>query len=215
MKKIYEYKHVVWDWNGTLLNDFLLCVDCLNEQLKKLNLPPCTPERYREIFEFPLINVYRTLGFPVNDAARFHEICVDFMNAYERRRGNCHLHDGARAFIHKVCELGLTQSVFSAYSHQKLAPVLAEYDLNLYFSCFSGSNDLSGNKIDRGPAHLRELGFAPRDVLYIGDTTHDIEAAKRMNVDCVVIYHGELAQMSLPRISGFGAPVINNYNELL
>lgn len=215
MKHLLDYRHIIWDWNGTLLNDFLLCVECLNEQLKLLNLPPCTPEHYREIFEFPLINVYRNLGVPVDDPVRFNKICVDFMNAYEQKRHNCHLHDGARRFIHKVHEMGLSQSVFSAYSHKRLAPVIAEYDLNLYFSCLSGANDLSGNKISRGPLHLRELGYDRSQVLYVGDTTHDIEAAKLMGVDCAVIYHGDLAQMSLPRVSNHGVPVIEHYEDLL
>ncbi|MCR5183238.1 MAG: HAD family hydrolase [Opitutales bacterium] len=215
MRDLKNYKHIIWDWNGTLLNDFLLCVDCLNEQLQKLQLPHCTPERYREIFDFPLINTYRALGFPVGDPQHFQQICADFMNSYEKRRHNCHLHDGARNFIHRISKMGIGQSIFSAYSHDRLAPVIAEYDLDPYFSCLSGANDLKGDKIARGPAHLRQIGCDPSQVLYVGDTTHDFQAARFMGIDCVIIYHGELAQMSYPRICNLGVPVIRHYTDLL
>ncbi|GAH94581.1 unnamed protein product [marine sediment metagenome] len=39
IEKIAKYKHVIWDWNGTLINDVWLVVDIMNKMLKKRNLP--------------------------------------------------------------------------------------------------------------------------------------------------------------------------------
>ena len=58
-----KYKHIIWDWNGTLLNDSYLCVQILNESLRKRNIPEITVEKYREKFLFPIKTFYESIGF--------------------------------------------------------------------------------------------------------------------------------------------------------
>ena len=37
-KKIkMKYTNILWDWNGTLLDDVMISIDCVNVLLKKLN----------------------------------------------------------------------------------------------------------------------------------------------------------------------------------
>ena len=61
-KKLKDYRHAVWDWNGTLLDDTWLCCEALNLMLAEAGLAPVDPVRYRQIFEFPVINVYHKVG---------------------------------------------------------------------------------------------------------------------------------------------------------
>ena len=53
-----NYKHIIWDYNGTLLNDVKLCVTIINEMLKARNLPVMSIERYRKLFDFPVKDYY-------------------------------------------------------------------------------------------------------------------------------------------------------------
>src|SRR5258708_2287908 len=41
-----RYRHVIWDWNGTLLDDTWLCVEVLNTLLPDTALPPITLGKY-------------------------------------------------------------------------------------------------------------------------------------------------------------------------
>ena len=53
-------KRIVWDWNGTLLNDVNLCFECINRLLVSKNLDPLINlSAYRDIFEFPIQNYYK------------------------------------------------------------------------------------------------------------------------------------------------------------
>ena len=46
---------ILWDWNGTLLDDVELCVDALNRLLAGFGYPQrYDHERYRAIFGFPI-----------------------------------------------------------------------------------------------------------------------------------------------------------------
>ncbi len=58
-----KYKHIIWDWNGTLLNDLTLCVDLLNVSLEKRKLPEMTEEKYRKKFLFPIKTLEEQVDF--------------------------------------------------------------------------------------------------------------------------------------------------------
>ena len=34
-----KYSHILWDWNGTLLDDAWLCVEVMNSMLAERDLP--------------------------------------------------------------------------------------------------------------------------------------------------------------------------------
>ena len=54
---------VLWDWNGTLLDDVALCVDALNRLLRIYHYPQqYSLAQYREIFGFPIEDYY-SFGF--------------------------------------------------------------------------------------------------------------------------------------------------------
>ena len=63
IEKIAKHKHIIWDWNGTLINDVWLVVEAMNKMLKKRNLPKIDSKKYREIFDFPVTEYYSKLGF--------------------------------------------------------------------------------------------------------------------------------------------------------
>ena len=44
------YRHLIWDWNGTLLDDAWLCREIMNGQLRRRGLPELSTERYEEKF---------------------------------------------------------------------------------------------------------------------------------------------------------------------
>ena len=54
---------IVWDFNGTLLDDMQVCIDCMNLMLAERNLPSLDLVRYRKIFTFPVRDYYLSLGF--------------------------------------------------------------------------------------------------------------------------------------------------------
>ena len=56
-------KHIIWDWNGTLLDDKWLCVESINQALQKRNLPELSDDRYMEVFTFPVQEYYKAVGF--------------------------------------------------------------------------------------------------------------------------------------------------------
>ena len=63
IKNDMEYKNVVWDWNGTLLDDVKISVDTINVMLERKHLGKLTVEEYRSNFGFPEQPDYESIGF--------------------------------------------------------------------------------------------------------------------------------------------------------
>ena len=78
MLKHSQYKHIIWDWNGTLLDDAWLFVDIMNCVLKDRNMDTITLEKYRNIFRFPVEDFYRILGFDLKKES-FLECGLEFI----------------------------------------------------------------------------------------------------------------------------------------
>ena len=76
IEKIVKYKHIIWDWNGTLINNIWLVVEIMNKMLKKRNMPGIDSKKYREIFDFSVTKYYSKLGFDFSDKS-FEKLTVD------------------------------------------------------------------------------------------------------------------------------------------
>jgi len=182
-RRLAEYRHAVWDWNGTLLDDTWLCCTSLNLLLAEDGRPRVDAERYRRIFEFPVIKVYQAIGF-TPDEPSFRAMSVRFMAAYETRKHECGLHPATLDLLDGLSARGATHSVLSAYERTLLEATLRQYGLRDRFRKACGGDDIhAGSKEARARRHLDDLGLAADDVLYVGDTAHDAEAARAMGVD--------------------------------
>ena len=114
-----KYRHLIWDWNGTLLDDAWLCREIMNRQLTRRGLPILTAERYEAVFDFPVEGYYRKVGFDWRNET-FEEAGTEFILEYEKRKKECRLQPGAKELLHQIKKTGKSQAVLSAYSHKTL-----------------------------------------------------------------------------------------------
>lgn len=188
--RIENYRHVIWDWNGTLLDDLYLCVEVMNGMLTRRGLPGLDRARYRAVFDFPVRDYYSRLGLAVDDAS-FHAISVEFIDAYEARRLEPVLQTGAADLLGAVSARGLTQSILSAYHRDSLRIVVSHHGLHAHFTELNGLDNIyAASKVALGRACLAALKIPAREVLLVGDTLHDLAVARELGVDCALVAHG-------------------------
>lgn len=198
--------HIVWDWNGTLLNDTDLCIEIMNELLSERGMPPLDKTRYQAIFDFPVIEYYRRLGFDFNRDP-FEIIGAEFIRRYETRRIEARLQPGARPTLEALRDGGYTQSILSAYRHDTLETLLAHFEVRAYFDEVLGSDNVYAfGKIEQGRAWMRERKMNPASVLLIGDTRHDFDVAQAMGCRCLLVADGYHPRSKLESL---GAPVVD------
>lgn len=200
------YRHVIWDWNGTLLDDLDLCVELINGILGRNGLPTVDRAGYHAEFNFPVRDYYRRIGLEV-EGQGFERLSAEFIGGYEQRRLECGLHDGALEALAAVEAAGLTQSILSAYRQETLQEIVAHFGLTARFIRLNGLSDIYAHgKIELGRRWLRELGLPPADVLLIGDTLHDAEVARELGVDCALVAGGHHPESRLRGASRYYFP---------
>ena len=117
---VEKYKHIIWDWNGTIINDVDLCVELINWLLKEKNLKTITKEEYKNIFTIPVKNYYAALGFDF-DKEPFEVIGRRWMDEYEHRKFECMIYDGVVDVMEKINKLPREINHLIKYTNEKLS----------------------------------------------------------------------------------------------
>lgn len=207
-----KYKHVIWDWNGTILDDVKLCTDIINGILTKRNLPPLTLEKYKEVFTFPVIDYYKAAGLDIS-GNNFEIMSHEFINEYESKKLNCSIFKGSLEILELFRNKNISQSVLSAYSQHTLEETIKYFNLDAYFIKLVGLNNIfAASKTENGKKWIKELNINPSEVIMFGDTLHDFEVSREMGVDCILFSGGHQSKEVL---ASSGTMVFNSHLELL
>jgi phosphoglycolate phosphatase len=205
------YQHIIWDWNGTLMDDAWLCSQIMNGMLSRRGLDVITPEHYAEIFDFPVSDYYRRAGWDFS-AIPFETLSDEFVAEYSKRIAECPLRAGTGEALTRAARAGLTQSVLSAAKQSLVDRLVAHYGLAEYFESVHGIADHhAAGKVEMAKRWLAESGRDPAGMLLVGDTVHDHEVAQELGVDCVLVFSGH---MSVSRLQATGAPVVAGLAEI-
>jgi phosphoglycolate phosphatase len=204
-------QHIIWDWNGTLLNDTWLSIKAIIVLLQRYELPQINVTDYRDTFMFPVKQYYEKLGFNLKEPS-FSQLSVEFIDEYMARMFQPHLHDGSKRVLELIDASGCSQSLLSAAHQTMLNTLILYHGIRPLFQKIIGlENHYANSKLEVGQAWMKELQYDPHDVVLIGDTVHDHEVAQNIGVECVLITHGH---NSYSRLVKTGAQVFDNIAEL-
>ena len=205
-----KYDHVIWDWNGTLLDDLWLCIDSINFVLESRNMPKVEEDSYKDIFTFPVINYYEYLGF---DFSKEKFPIPDFLDYYKSHFKKCNLHEGVRSVLKKNKDSGISQSILSAGKQSSLINWVKYHEIDHYFNALIGiNNNNAEGKTTAGLKWLSKIGIKEEKILLIGDTVHDSEVAEAMGIDCILV---DIGHVSKSRLIKTGRNVYSSINSLI
>ena len=205
-------KHIIWDFNGTLLNDAQLSVDCDNHVFDELGLAHITIEDYRRHMTMPVRDFYIALGidlavYPYETIARI------WLDMFNQHAVSCGLVPGALEAIDRLKDMGYSQSILSASYEPDLRKQCDGLALSGRMTAINGLSDESARKkTDIGRAQMKALKLDGKDVVLVGDMIADAELAQALGADCVLVPWGHNAK---DRLEGTGAPVAESFEELI
>lgn len=208
MKKI---THVIWDWNGTLLNDISASLRAVNAMLEKRNSPPITLEKYRECIGVPISCFYQKV-FDM-EKENYDEILKEYNNLYEIFLEDCGLAHGAPEVMSSLCEKGIVQLILSSSEKNQLLRQAEKRNVLQHMNAVLGSDDFfSASKTERARSYFEKEGIVSKNVLIIGDLTHDYEMARELGCNCLLLTTGH---HDSERLQKSGAKTISAVREIL
>ncbi len=185
-----KYKHIIWDWNGTLINDVDVCVSSMNFILEKYDKPLIDRDIYREIFDFPVKKYYEKAGFNFKEYD-FSVVGMEFIDKYNEKIQSQKLHENVISLLEFFDSKEIKQSILSAREQVQLENEIKHFKLEQYILKTIGlNNNFAHGKIENGINYLKKLDCQKHEIVLVGDTTHDADVAKAMGIDCILISHG-------------------------
>lgn len=151
LEKLLSHKsHVIWDWNGTLLNDLWLCHEIVHQMMKDFGMKPITEEEHRRLFRMPVAHFYHALGFDLAKVS-FETLAHDFLEKYRNEVHRCALFEETETLLSTLQTKGLKQSVLSAARQRELDELLARFQIRKFFEHVFGLGDaFATSKVERG-----------------------------------------------------------------
>lgn len=203
-----KYRAVIWDWNGTLADDFQASLMTSNEILARHGAGPITKEQYYSFMGYPISKFWENLFdlsvLPMDEIGReYYEIYPAFFSG---------LSDGAEDLLRRLNGAGVCQAILSSAHRSMIDDNLSDFGIAKYFDAVLTADDLlAGSKTERGKRWLSAQPFPPREVVVIGDTLNDFDAAREMGTDCILCAFGHQSEADL---RSCGVPVAREFREL-
>ena len=194
--------YIIWDWNGTLLDDTAAALDTLNLMLSRRGNPPIDMSFYRDHFSFPVKPFYRSIGVCLENED-WDQLAKEYHDIYAQMPKR--LNPLAIETLERAAAEASGQSILSALREDLLNEITAELGVARFMDAIAGVDNLDGaSKIERGKELMSRLGGKDRSFVLIGDSLHDKEVADELGIASVLCAQGSHAFWRLSRVAPTG-----------
>ena len=192
-------KHIFFDFNGTIINDVDLCLDLLNQILNKQNKKMLSMEEYKNVFTFPIRDYYIAAGVDFNIES-YESLAKWFIKVYQPLSMECGLFEGIVDTFKYLKDKGYNLYILSASERNNLIEQCENYDIVKYFVDILGIDNIhAASKVNIAIDYMKEHNINGEDVLFIGDTLHDLEVAEAMKAKCMLVSCGHQSKEVLAK----------------
>ncbi len=202
---------VIWDWNGTLIDDAHVGCEAVNDMMDELERPRIEMSDYYHYMRDGMGHYYDYLFYP--DKAPFDKLVELFSKYYDIRIKKASLHNGAEKVLSELRDMGIVQAIVSSSHKDKVRRDASVFGIEGYFDEILGADDLLiGSKTERARLYLERKNIDPKRVLVVGDMTHDRETADGIGAEYVIIPKGhQSAEVLLSK----GIKMISDISDII
>jgi phosphoglycolate phosphatase len=192
---------VVWDWNGTLINDLMQTVAVTDAALEALGHQPIGLQHYQAIFSLPITEYYCHLPLHPKDYDAFTAL---FLHNYAAYRPSLQLYSGAHDLLQGMHQRGIRHVILSAYTQHALTDWIDSLGIGDYIDAIFGAKSGVGGgcKQARGRELVAQMGLDPGGCVYVGDTVHDAQVALNLGMRPLLLGCGHNSIKRLRAVSG-------------
>ncbi len=194
---------VVFDWNGTLLDDTHIVLDCFNLALKSFSIAPVTMETFLEIQCPCMESLYRSAGVPEEQLEEAIDLERDiFHDNYERQSHTASLRAGVKDLLKKLKKHNVTNIILSNHIQGEISRLLKNHDIFHYFddvlAFISRETQFRDkNKKERLLSYIQGKTLTASNALMVGDSTEEINVAHELGMTSVAVTGGMTSEKRL------------------
>ncbi|XEC95170.1 HAD hydrolase-like protein [Paenibacillus tarimensis] len=178
-------KHVIFDFDGTIVNSRTLMVMFYNELAEKYNFKIIQPEEIEYLSTLSITDRCRVLRVPIYK--------VPSMGMYAKRRyqdtiASMEAIEGIAELIHSLKSAGLSISIISSNLESSIRTFLKNNNMDLFDHIYSAPN-LFGKHLTIN-AFIKKHRILREETIYIGDEHRDIVACNKAGIRIITVTWG-------------------------
>ncbi len=206
-----KYESIVWDWNGTLLDDVELALGIVNDILLDHRQQELTTSRYQQIFDFPVQLYYERAGMDFS-VTSFEAVSERYCKAFEENIDTAQLFECVPDSLALLKAAGMRQFVLSSTEHEALLRMVNGFHIAPIFNDIRGMPDgFARGKTSVGQELAQAHCVDASKAVIVGDTKHDWEVAEALGMDCLLVSTGH---HSHERLQSVGCPVFASVSDI-
>lgn len=194
-----KYTHIIWDFNGTILDDVEIGIEAINTLLSRRSLNTIDNiDEYRRLFCFPIKDYYLRCGFDFEQDDYEQVLAPEWVAEYNMLEYRSQLCRGVLAALKSFKDSCIKQSIVSASLSETLTKQTKRLNIQEYFDNIIGCDDFFAY----GKTQLCRkfvLDNPDQSFILVGDTTHDFDVASAAGIDCALICQGHMDRATLEK----------------
>lgn len=192
--------HILWDFNGTILDDVQIGVRSINILLRNNGVDRVLDtDSYKEVFGFPVKDYYERVGFDFSKKS-FDILAYEWIDLYNSMVNEATLCPNVIPALEFVKESGIKQLILTASEVSMVQEQLDKFGIASYFEEIIGQDNIKAYGKTESARRWFEKAH-PEHAVLIGDTPHDAETAKELGIECLLVSCGHQNE---PRLAGYG-----------
>jgi phosphoglycolate phosphatase-like HAD superfamily hydrolase len=176
-------KAIILDWSGVVSDDLNLVYETTNRIFKKLGKKFMSIYQFRESFDLPYMDFYRSLGIKDEKSKLDSMFKQIFIKSGKKPRPLPY----AKKMLAWLKKKDIKLAVFSSHPQELLDEQIKYYGMGCIFSCAIGS---VYDKRDFLNKLVEEMGALKEETLLVGDMAHDIEAGNLVGIRTAAVLSG-------------------------
>ena len=205
--------HIIFDLDGTLVDSAVICTDILNEMLhergsqRMITVADAKPYLSRGGLYLVTNMLDDECGNPDEELADFRRRYADWPTPANS------MYDGVHEGLHELVDLGFNLAICSNKPQALCDKVIFELGLARVFSAVVGTAPGRRPKPDPQLMQLvlNELGAAPHQCLYVGDSELDADIAAATGVPFLFVTYGYCEEAW----TGFGIAQFDRFSDVV
>jgi phosphoglycolate phosphatase len=188
--RLRRYDLIAFDWDGTLFDSTRIITRCIQEAVRDVGGTVPDDQAASYVIGMALIPALAHAA-PDVPKDKYPELGERYRHHYVRHKDDISLFDGVLPLLGALRERQHWLAVATGKSRGGLNEALRSVELQGLFDASRTADETAG-KPDPLMLHelMGEMGVSPERTLMIGDTTHDLEMARRAGCDSIGVSYG-------------------------
>lgn len=185
---------LIFDFDGTIANSIGLIFDILNRLAPRYGLEQVSVEDFEVLRSMSPATLLRMIKIPFY---KIPFIIRSVFSEYRKQVHELHPYPGIREMLSDLKRQGVRMALISSNNKRNVLEFLSRHQMN-EFEWVEGTSGVM-NKRKRINRMIRKHNLDSSQVIYVGDESRDIEAARQCGIRVISVIWGFHAESLLTR----------------